>query len=156
MAARRDGEYWVPVREGYEVSSYGRVRGKRGILTGWADTKGYRVFAFGRRGFAGVRHRRLHRLVLEAFVGPCPPGLQACHADDVKANNVLSNLRWDTASGNGLDQVRNGRHHNASKTHCKQGHEFTPENTYTSPSGGRRCRQCQRDWSARWAAHKRP
>lgn len=25
---------------------------------------------------------------------------------------------------------------------CPQGHEYTPENTYMSPSGGRRCRKC--------------
>ncbi len=30
---------------------------------------------------------------------------------------------------------------NARKTHCKHGHEFTPENTYTS-DGKRHCRTC--------------
>lgn len=32
-------------------------------------------------------------------------------------------------------------------THCKRGHEFTPENTYVYPNrnGKRRCRTCQRD-----------
>lgn len=33
---------------------------------------------------------------------------------------------------------------NASKTHCIHGHEFTPENTATPPSGGRKCKTCQR------------
>lgn len=28
-------------------------------------------------------------------------------------------------------------------THCGQGHEFTPQNTYTSPKGARRCRACK-------------
>ncbi|QSR25541.1 hypothetical protein CFH99_07885 [Nocardioides aromaticivorans] len=33
---------------------------------------------------------------------------------------------------------------NARKTHCKWGHEFTPENTYTPPGrGGRYCRACR-------------
>lgn len=32
---------------------------------------------------------------------------------------------------------------NARKTHCPQGHEYTEENTYRPPSGGRRCRACQ-------------
>jgi len=32
----------------------------------------------------------------------------------------------------------------APKTHCKHGHELTPENTYTTPQGGRECRECRR------------
>ena len=34
--------------------------------------------------------------------------------------------------------------YNASKTHCKHGHEFTAENTAISKSGARRCRSCYR------------
>jgi hypothetical protein len=29
---------------------------------------------------------------------------------------------------------------NARKTHCKHGHEFTPENTYRVKNGGRACK----------------
>ncbi len=43
----------------------------------------------------------------------------------------------------------------AAMTHCKQGHEFTPENTYRRLRGGRQCRQCYRDSGARWRAKKR-
>ena len=33
--------------------------------------------------------------------------------------------------------------HNRDKTHCKRGHEFTPENTYlTRIPSGRKCRKC--------------
>lgn len=32
---------------------------------------------------------------------------------------------------------------NARKTHCKNGHEFSVENTYLKPLGGRQCRTCQ-------------
>lgn len=31
-------------------------------------------------------------------------------------------------------------------THCKQGHEFTPENTYHTARGGRRCKACTRKY----------
>ena len=33
----------------------------------------------------------------------------------------------------------------ASKTHCKHGHPFSPENTYYTPDGHRRCRTCLRE-----------
>jgi hypothetical protein len=50
-----------------------------------------------------------HRLVLLAFVGPCPAGLEACHNDGNPANNRLANLRWDTRKSNAADKVRHGR-----------------------------------------------
>lgn len=50
----------------------------------------------------------IHRLMLEAFVGPCPPGMVACHNDGNKLNNLISNLRWDTPRNNELDKKRHG------------------------------------------------
>ena len=53
----------------------------------------------------GKKKMRLaHRLVLEAFVGPCPQGQEACHRDGNAANNELSNLRWDTHLANCQDR----------------------------------------------------
>jgi hypothetical protein len=50
-----------------------------------------------------------HRLVLEAFVGPCPAGMEACHFPDRNpANNRLENLRWDTKTENAADADRHG------------------------------------------------
>jgi hypothetical protein len=34
------------------------------------------------------------------------------------------------------------------RTHCPQGHEYTPENTYVSARGWRYCRACNRERSA--------
>jgi WhiB family transcriptional regulator, redox-sensing transcriptional regulator len=36
-------------------------------------------------------------------------------------------------------------HPQASKSHCKRGHRFSPENTYYTPDGHRRCRTCLRE-----------
>jgi hypothetical protein len=53
--------------------------------------------------------RLVHHLVLEAFVGPCPEGMEGCHFPDWNpANNHLSNLRWDTRQGNWRDRKLHG------------------------------------------------
>jgi hypothetical protein len=52
--------------------------------------------------------RYVHRLVLEAFIGPCPHGMEACHWDGRPENNQLSNLRWDTDLANQADSARHG------------------------------------------------
>lgn len=60
--------------------------------------------------YARRRYRtmRVHRLVLEAFIGACPDGHECCHFDGNPANNNLSNLRWDTKAGNQRDLDRHG------------------------------------------------
>ena len=50
----------------------------------------------------------VHRLVLEAFVGPCPDGMQTLHADNDPTNNCLSNLSWGTPKRNPETIDRNG------------------------------------------------
>lgn len=52
--------------------------------------------------------RRIHRLVIEAFVGPRPDGMECCHNDGNPANNQLRNLRWDTSKNNHADKIRHG------------------------------------------------
>jgi HNH endonuclease len=52
--------------------------------------------------------RAIHHLVLEAFVGPCPDGMEACHNDGNQKNNALENLRWDTHASNIADMMKHG------------------------------------------------
>ena len=85
------------------------------------------------------------KLVMEAFVGPRPAGLERLHWDDDPTNNALSNLRYGSRSDNLRDAVRNGRHVMANRTQCPQGHDYDEQNTYVNPRGGRECRTCRRD-----------
>jgi hypothetical protein len=66
------------------------------------NSAGYLVVGLG----AGRKQHRVHCLVLEAFVGPRPAGMQGCHNDSNKLNCALSNLRWDTPKGNIADRRR--------------------------------------------------
>lgn len=149
-------ESWRPV-PGFEalylVSDLGRVRSARSgrVLVG-DGTRHLRVTL----SRAGRTTRLLvHRLVLEAFVGPCPPGMESLHENDIGADNRLANLRWGTRSENELEKVRNGNNPEARKTHCVNGHEFTAANTYKyrgkdgKGRARRMCRTCLRERQAK-------
>lgn len=89
-------------------------------------------------------------LVMLAFVGPLPPGLETRHLDgDHHNNNRLTNLAYGTRSENQLDRVRHGTNPNAAKTHCPASHPYDAENTYWHQGRYRKCRTCRRDRAAR-------
>lgn len=49
-----------------------------------------------------------HRVVLEAFVGPCPDGMECRHLDNNPLNNSLSNICWGTPIENMADKKVHG------------------------------------------------
>jgi hypothetical protein len=119
MAQADATERWLPVvgwEDIYEVSDRGRVRrcgahnvgrwppGR--ITTGTANAQGYR------RAMLQQGERRstpaVHRLVLEAFIGPCPPGHEVNHKNGNKADNRLVNLEYLTPPANSQHAVDTG------------------------------------------------
>jgi hypothetical protein len=91
----------------------------------------------------------VHRLVLLAFSGHCPPGKEGLHWDDDPTNNRLENLRWGTPGENQQDCIRNGNHPKVNITHCPQDHEYSAENTHIDPRTGHRfCRSCFKEKGA--------
>jgi len=63
---------------------------------------------------------KVHKLVLEAFKGRCPEGMQSCHNDGNPSNNLVENLRYDTPKANKEDTRKHGRLPNqkGSKNNC--------------------------------------
>jgi hypothetical protein len=111
------GEEWRPVPSfpGYEVSNRGRVRSlkHRWGVRNTPKILSVRIRPDGRSDVKvclnGKECRPLvHRLVLEAFVGPCPAGLECLHIDGNPQNFSPDNLRWGTRSENMYDQTRLG------------------------------------------------
>jgi len=168
-------ETWRPVFgfEGfYEVSDAGRVRSldrivaagraKRRIHRGRILSPGHDVFGYPIVNLSAngqTNMRKIHRLVLEAFVSPRPHLMEACHGDGNPTNNRLENLRWDTRSENRRDAVRHGTYRNGSekKTACPRGHDYVAPNLVPAHQrlGHRGCLACARERT--WAYdHKLP
>lgn len=111
----------------------------------WEWVGNYNIGGYGRYGFNG-RKMMAHRVSYELFHAvEIPDGLNACHHCDNPPCVNQAHLFLGTDADNVRDAVSKGRLHNtfqSSKTHCKYGHEYTPENTYTNKVGQRQCLVC--------------
>lgn len=125
-------ELWKPIKgyEGYyEISSMGRVKS--------VERKVYNPFVLGDGCYRTVPERirkpnimkgyycvalikdkhtkvyRIHRLVIEHFVGQAPTEEhQVNHIDGDKSNNCVTNLEWVTPKENTQHAIENGLRHN--------------------------------------------
>jgi hypothetical protein len=112
-------EVWKPIPGylGYEASNLGRIRsvdrtipttkGPRRIrgrvLKQFIIWNGYLTTHLG----TGNMNKYVHHLVMLAFEGQTPDGLEICHDNDNKLDPALSNLRFDTRVGNMADRKKN-------------------------------------------------
>ena len=137
----------------YEISDCGRVRSFDGRIKSARPANGGHLYV--ELWMNGTRSRKyVHRLVITEFVGPGEYGQEVRHLNGNPRDNQVANLEWGTRSENMMDEVNSGRHWQTRKTHCKQGHEFTPENTIVRgrKRTQRTCRTCNERWQAAYRA----
>jgi hypothetical protein len=101
----------------FEVSNLGRVR--RAIIGKTNGRVGREIKpCLSRAGYMiiGIRYdgrgkvtRLLHKVVAEAFYGPCPDGSEVNHIDSNKLNNRASNLEYITHQKNIDHSIAMGR-----------------------------------------------
>ena len=84
-----------------------------------------------------------HRVVYESEVGEIEPGLHLDHLCRVRRCVNPEHLEPVTPGVNAMRGLGVCAK-NARKTHCPQGHEYTPENTYSYKPGFRDCRECRK------------
>lgn len=94
----------------YRVSSLGKVeslhRGRRLILKGFDDGYGYLQVRLRANGLN--RSVKIHKLVAEAFLGPCPVGMEVNHMKGIKTDNRAKMLEYMTKPENIAHAVANG------------------------------------------------
>ena len=104
-------EIWKEVKGSYgpyEVSSEGRMRRKGRILKTRANPKfGYvQIRMYKSESVKDTSYPLVHRLAVEAFIGPIPEGHQVNHKNGNRSDNRLENLEIVTASANNLHMWR--------------------------------------------------
>lgn len=103
------------------------------VFTGAKNHAGYGWIGTG----VGTQSGLAHRLAYENLIGPVTSetldhlcrNRACCNPDHLEPVSHAENMR----------RTRGLR---APKTHCKNGHEFTEENTYAHPNGSKVCRTC--------------
>lgn len=96
----------------YLVSNHGMIRSlartttSGGIIKQIKQSSGHSFVGLSKDG--KEKHHLISRLVLQAFVGPCPNNMECCHNDGNPDNDHVSNLRWDTHKNNMADMKIHG------------------------------------------------
>lgn len=140
----RDIQGFPGYRVGDDGSVWSRFTQKGAPKGTWRLGDRWRPLRPGRRqdgAFAvtlvpGNVSRFVHHLVLEAFVGPRPDGMECCHNDGNASNNRRCNLRWDTHRSNMQDCLRHGTHKPPAKLTSAQVKEIRQRHSSLPKRGG--------------------
>jgi hypothetical protein len=114
------------------------------------------------RGYAYVTYQRknmlLHRAIYTMRHGQIPTGLQAHHECErricVNPSHLALVTQKEHVHAHDLRGTMAVAERRRNQTHCKYGHEYTPENTGYRADGSRRCRACDRDQTRVYRARK--
>lgn len=105
------------------------------------------------------RHENAHRVAYRHFVGPISEGMVVDHLCRVRCCvnpahlepvTQQKNVRRGETGLNLMEQAEAIR----TASHCQNGHEYTPDNTYFRKSGTRRCKTCTLEANRRSAERR--
>lgn len=89
----------------YQASDYGRIRSLPRFNGHYRTTGKVRKTCLMSCGHLSIQLCKqenwlVHRLVVLAWLGPCPPGLEVLHLNHNPADNRIANLKYGTRSEN--------------------------------------------------------
>jgi len=122
---------------------------------GCIEWTGYRMpYGYGVIYWNGA-NRLTHRVSYELYHGNLDSNAIVCHRCDNPPCVKPEHLFAGTHADNVRDKVRKGRQPTGPrKTHCRNGHAYSPENVLMVLGKYRRCKICNSDSRRRWQEGK--
>lgn len=119
------------------------------LWAGTISTHGY--------GITYVNYKRYfaHRFSYEVFKGKIPDGLVIDHLCNTRLCVNPDHLNPTTSRENTMRSSIAPASINKRKTHCKNGHPFTPDNTARFKKGWRECKICASALSKKYRLNKK-
>lgn len=118
------------------------------LWTGYIAKSGYGQITIHRKSW------KVHRLSYSVFKSPLIPGFEIDHLCKVRHCVNPAHLEQVTKKENIL-RSESWSAKNKRKTHCRNGHEYTPDNTLNLKDGARRCKACNRVTGRRNQPHRK-
>jgi len=125
--------------------------------TGHITDDGYGTF------YIDGSNQLAHRVAYAHLVEPIPDGLELdhlCHTRSPGCPGGKTDLHRRCVNPfTDLEPVtgaENAHRRSLVVTQCPQGHDYTPENTYYPPKGGKECRECRAERGRQWVAEHNP
>lgn len=115
------------------------------LWQGFLNKNRYGIF-----GFEG-KTWLVHRLAYFVYNSKNSDDTYICHIIDCKYRNCFNpeHVYSGDQYSNMMDRIISGNNPQLEKTHCPEGHEYTPENTYRNSKGARMCRICDKESTRR-------
>lgn len=145
-----DGVTYKPVAgfPNYRVGDDGSVESRKRL--GWKRLKPSLNHKGYERVTIGGRMVSVHKIVLMAFRGECPDGMETCHENGNPSDNRLINLRWDTKKANCRDRAL----HCKTATGERNGQAKLNENSVAEIRAALVRGEFHRDIAKRYGVHK--
>ncbi|MGC1213860.1 MAG: HNH endonuclease [Micromonospora sp.] len=146
--------FWAKVNKNGSLPEKKHHLGPCWLWTGSRISSGYGNFAYTYDG-----HRRwvlAHRLVLEMAGVTLTPEVQVDHLCYVRNCVRPDHLEPVSQAENVRREVANGRKPPRRKPACRNGHDFTPENTRVDRDGWRTCLTCKQEAGLRYRTRLGP